>query len=78
MTGPPEFVEIPDRAALTSELEDMSPPYGVRFAQGGKVAREKVADIKADRGGEIAELHFDDGRYVIVNVKDELEGVHGA
>lgn len=73
--SPPDWVEVSDRADLESKLPDISPPFTVRFQRANQQSVEQFADVQTDRGAEIAELHFDDGRYVTVNVVRELEAI---
>lgn len=75
MVGPPEFVDIPDVAALSDTLESMSPPFTIRFSQGDSGAVEQFASVDTSRGAGIAELHYPDGRYVTVDVPTQLGGV---
>ena len=73
--GPPEFVDIPDVAALSDTLETMSPPYRIGFSQGDGNAVAEFTSVDTSRGAGIAELHFDDGRHVTVDVETQVNGV---
>lgn len=75
--GPPADVvdELPNVAAVDEVLAGKEPPYGVRFRQGDEVVEEEFVAVRTDRGAQIVELHYDDGRHVTVNAPDELEAI---
>lgn len=73
--GPPKQVleQVPDRAALAEFVRGRSPSrWRLAYAQGLEWAREEFVDVLVDRGGQIAELHYEDGRYVTVDVAEEI------
>jgi len=72
--GPPDVTDPPDRATLMQSLQGWSGPWRVSFAQGGGTTTVTADQINLSRGGDLAELHFDD-RYVTVSVHDQLHTV---
>lgn len=73
--GPPDFVDIPDAAALDDVLDGQDLPYGIRFSQGDSEAMEVFESVDTSRGADIAELHYPDGRHVTVDVPTQVNGV---
>lgn len=75
--GPPDAVleKIPDRAAVKQFVADRSPPFHVGYKRGREVVDEEFATVATERGGEIVELHYPDGRYVTVDASTELEHI---
>jgi len=65
-----------DRAALASTLAGWPTPETWRcvIKRDGPTTVE-IAEIDLSRGGDVAELHYPDGRYVTVSVRDELHRV---
>lgn len=73
--GPAAFVDVPDVAGLEDALAGQDPPYGIRFSQGDGDVVAEIAAVDTSRGAGIAELYYDGGRYVTVDVPTQLHGV---
>jgi len=74
--GPPDgLTPVADRGHLESELQGRPDAVDVAFRQGEDMAMAEGVTVRTDRGGDIAELVYPDGRHVTVRVSRDVEGV---
>ncbi len=75
MAGPPAHVldRVPDASALQQFAEDNEPPFRIGYRRGEETAEEEFAHVRTAFGNGRAELVYEDGRHVTVDVAGEVE-----
>lgn len=79
MSGsPPALSRVPDVGSLTEFFAEHAPPHRVAFSQGDESVEHEFVRCRDGFGNGRAELVYEDGRHVTVDVESGVERVEVA